>query len=481
MISARAKATFLLLGAVMTGSCDRDVFTLPDFPMGMLRVTVSTSGHELDPDGYEVMLNNSSGVAIPINGTITNRIGTGTHVVRLGGIAANCVVADNNPRTVTVTVDATTDVAFVATCATTASVHVTAITTGTDLDPDGYVVRVTVSGQYWRPLRERALPTNGVVLLPGLTAGLYDLTLRHLAVNCDVSDKLPRTVNLASGDTAALAFNVACTPTTRLLFVRGTDPDILVINSNGTGATRIAAFSENPAWSPDESRIAFTSKRNGNREIQVMHTDGSSPQRLTSASAPEYQPAWSPDGSRIAFVSERDGTPELYVMNADGTGQVRLSNNAANDRQPAWSPDGSRIAFTSNRDGTSWIYLMNTDGSGVERLSNQAAPDENPAWSPDGRRLAFTRELCHASSGCTPQLFVMNANGTGAAPLGDSGIQPAWSPDGRLLAYTAVVCDFYYYYDHDCYPTGIRIIDVVDGDVVELTTLPVDSQPAWRR
>jgi dipeptidyl aminopeptidase/acylaminoacyl peptidase len=396
-------------------------------------------------------------------------------------MAGNCVVAGNNPRTVIVTADATTEVSFVATCTMTASVHVTGITTGTEFDPDGYVVRLTLSGQYWHPVLERVVPANGGVLLRGLTAGNYDLLLRQVAINCEVSGKSAQTVKLASGDTAAVVFNVACTPTTRLLFVRGPESAIFVINSNGTGETRIATSSEDPAWSPDASRIAFTSNRNGIRAIEVMHADGSSAQRLTTTAAAEYQPAWSPDGSRIAFVSERDGPPELYVMNADGSGQVRLSNNAASDRQPAWSPDGSRIAFTSDREGTRWIYVMNADGSGVGRLSNQASADENPAWSPDGSRLAFTRTLCVGNAECTPQLFVMNVNGTGAVPVGDSGIQPAWSPDGRWLAYTAVVCHHYYYYDQDCAQAGIRMINVAAGDTIELTTIPQDSRPAWRR
>jgi Tol biopolymer transport system component len=49
-------------------------------------------------------------------------------------------------------------------------------------------------------------------------------------------------------------------------------------------------------------------------------------------------PAWSPDGSRIAFESYRDGNFEIYVMNADGSGQTRITNNTANDESPDWSP-----------------------------------------------------------------------------------------------------------------------------------------------
>ncbi|MDQ3648932.1 MAG: hypothetical protein M3458_01380 [Acidobacteriota bacterium] len=50
---------------------------------------------------------------------------------------------------------------------------------------------------------------------------------------------------------------------------------------------------------------------------------------------------------KIAFTSDRDGNREIYVMNNDGTNQVRLTNNAGADDFPAWSPNGSRLAFLS--------------------------------------------------------------------------------------------------------------------------------------
>ena len=70
-----------------------------------------------------------------------------------------------------------------------------------------------------------------------------------------------------------------------------------------------------------------------------MNADGSGQTRLTDNPADDGRPIWSPDGSRIAFASDRDGNWEIYVMNADGSGQTRLTDNPAWDFSPSWSTE----------------------------------------------------------------------------------------------------------------------------------------------
>ena len=97
--------------------------------------------------------------------------------------------------------------------------------------------------------------------------------------------------------------------------------------------------------------------------------DGSGEKQLTNNSAFDGDPVWSHDGSKIAFTSDRDGNREIYVMNADGSGQKRLTTNPGIDENPSWSPDGTEIAFDSNRDGNLEIYAMNADGSDQRLLT----------------------------------------------------------------------------------------------------------------
>ena len=102
-------------------------------------------------------------------------------------------------------------------------------------------------------------------------------------------------------------------------------------------------------------------------KVYVMNADGSNQTRLTKDPAVDREPSWSPDGSRIAFSSDRyQRNHNIFVMNANGTGVTRLTENRSDDYTPSWSPDGQYIAFTSSRGRNQDIYLVSADGTKVE-------------------------------------------------------------------------------------------------------------------
>ena len=111
--------------------------------------------------------------------------------------------------------------------------------------------------------------------------------------------------------------------------------------------------------------------------------------RLTKTETDEENPVWSPDGTRLAFESSRDGNKEIYTMDADGNHTRDLTQNPANDDDPIWSPDSKQLLFVSNRDGNKEIYVMDSDGASQRNLSRNAANDRWPVWSYDGLQVMF--------------------------------------------------------------------------------------------
>ena len=199
----------------------------------------------------------------------------------------------------------------------------------------------------------------------------------------------------------------------------------------------IGSANSSPAWSPDGTRIAFSSDRQGGSPtIHVMNADGSSVRRVVTGQA-GFNPQWSPDGTRIVF----DNGGDIFVVNADGTGVVKLTNSSQTAFQPAWSPDGRQIAFASQND----IWLMNPDGTGLTNLTGNlsfpGAPTETresaPSWSPDGSRIVFASTLC--TPGCEGQrLFIVNRDGSGLQALNVDGSNPAWHAAGSLSPSPAI-------------------------------------------
>jgi len=163
-------------------------------------------------------------------------------------------------------------------------------------------------------------------------------------------------------------------------------------------------------------------------DVYVMNRDGSDLRRLTDSPGFDGGPAWSPDGSKLAFASKRDGGSGIYLMRPDGTDVSRIIDEVA-ICCPAWSPDGSRIAFVCYG-ATSELCTANPDGTGLFHLPGSFTPAARPAWSPDSLRIAFVSQEPGTS---VFDIFSIKADGSGRTNLtkgvlGPGSCCPSWLP-----------------------------------------------------
>ncbi len=138
-------------------------------------------------------------------------------------------------------------------------------------------------------------------------------------------------------------------------------------------------------FSPDRTRIAFSSSRGGSYDLYVMDADGRNLRRLTSDPGDEGEPVWTPDGARIVYTltPKGDKPAQLFSMRPDGTDQRALTSSSGGNTSPDVSSDGRSIVFVSRRDGNSEIYRMGIDGTDQRRLTKTSGRESSPHLLPN--------------------------------------------------------------------------------------------------
>ena len=162
---------------------------------------------------------------------------------------------------------------------------------------------------------------------------------------------------------------------------------------------------------------------------------GASPSPTVAASASSSASPRASEGpidlatltGRIVF----DNGEDVWSVNVDGTGLTRLTDSPWREFDPAWSPDRTRIAYRSEPSDHPELWVMNADGSGKHPL---ALDGGFPAWSADGSAIAYAPGGGPSGRSC---IAIMNPDGSGQRrlPHTDFGEYPSWSPDGKRIAF----------------------------------------------
>ena len=154
--------------------------------------------------------------------------------------------------------------------------------------------------------------------------------------------------------------------------------------------------------------IAFSSDRDGEKEIYLMDYDGFDQRRITGHRSISLSPAWSPTGDVLSYVSFFGGEgPAIYLADILSGRKSPVVTSGSLNTSPTFSPDGRRLAFARGLGANIEIFTCRRDGSELRQLTSSPGIDTNPAWSPNGNEIAFT-----SSRSGSPQIYVVDAEGT---------------------------------------------------------------------
>lgn len=198
----------------------------------------------------------------------------------------------------------------------------------------------------------------------------------------------------------------------------------------------------NPVYSPDSSKIAFSSNGNKTTHIWVMNANKTNKHELSHLNN-DVAPAWSPDGHAIAFQSYgNNNTAEnkfsIWVMNDDGSNPHQLIEPAKEgDQYPCWSPNGKYIVWTHGKQ----LWIMDNNGQNAHPLTTQAAKTFEYCghWSPDGHQIAYLADNMEKTKSIGTKIWLIDSNGSNQK-LFNAGIAAyavTWSKDGKFLYYNS--------------------------------------------
>ena len=294
--------------------------------VGSVRFTASTTGSEIDPDGYTATVIGGPSGAISVNGTATiANVHEGLRAVTLDGVAPNCAIAGPDTIGATVMLGATADVAFSVQCQPAGRVQVTVTTGGTSLDANGYLVAISAAS-LGVTQRLPVAPNGSATFSQLIPAPDYIVTLADVATNCAFVGARADTVSVVAAATANVAFDLTCVPPTPIALV--SDGDIYSITSMGPASRahhRPALDAEPRGHRPERSLHGLPPcQRSRALRDECRWTNQV---RLTTSAGADDSPSWSPDGRKSCF-----GLPRRQLGNLRRERQRLRPHAAPNDR-----------------------------------------------------------------------------------------------------------------------------------------------------
>jgi hypothetical protein len=424
----------LLLPAALAACDDTAPPTAP--APGTLELTIVTTGMAPDEDGYVVHISGAIPRRVAANSTTPYNLFAGQHSLEVRDLALNCQKTGGSLFAF-IAPGQVTKLTIEVYCPAPGSLRVTGVTGGSDAD-DGYVV--VVDG-----ITRQTVSSNFELTLENLPAGPHEVALRDVAGNCEVSGGAFRELPIPEQQVAGVAFTVTCAP--RITFPPG---EYMVVAAQ-QGAEH-------------------------DLDLYLLSAEGRALERLTDLPARDYAPAFSPDGEQIAFLrASGGGPPSLIIYHIPSRTEQSLGWRTTNP--VSWGPDGTTLIYF--RDYTLYRIAL---ADPVTEIAVANPVDGEGYWSPDGSRIAFTK-----GGGPSGNVWIMNADGTGAEPVTSAGWRSAgpWSPDSEKLLIPVtgeMVCSVFGYWPSSCVqPLDLAVVEPGTGQERLIPSAYVEFSPAWAR
>lgn len=190
----------------------------------------------------------------------------------------------------------------------------------------------------------------------------------------------------------------------------------------------------------------------GNSKLFLKAVDGKNITQKTFGRTTDITPDFSPDGSKIVFSSNRQGSWNLYLMPADGSGQLRqLTSSSGDETNPSFSPDGKKVVYEKHiRENQTYLAILNIQtnettilGPGQSPVWSPANPDnEENATNPNVNKILFVQKRTNPNGTSQSSLWITTPNGQRVSEVYRSNrflaSQPDWSPNGRYIVFSSV-------------------------------------------
>ena len=238
------------------------------------------------------------------------------------------------------------------------------------------------AGGYLLSVRGDMLTAQAIDPESGTLRGDPAPIANHIGTTAGLTDQLG---SFSASENGVLAFRNAALAENRLIWFDRSGKSLGTVGE-------IADYSD-PTLSPDGNRLAIGIRdpATGKRNIWVLDLQRDSASRVTFDSGDDFSPAWSPDGTRIAFTSERRSERGLYVKNASGSGEEKLLfSSTAPKNVEDWSRDGRWIVFSESRRGSAAdLRLLNLESMKKQDFLRTRFVEDQCRLSPDGKWMAY--------------------------------------------------------------------------------------------